>query len=72
MWCGREGRTIAAYASGTVDPCPIVGRTIALEEVPDILAAALGRGREGAEPRREPSTAPARPLGPKVHIDPRC
>lgn len=62
--------TIAAYASGAVDPCPIVGSTIALEEVPDVLAATPGRGREGAEPRRGPTTAPARPRGPKVHIDP--
>jgi threonine dehydrogenase-like Zn-dependent dehydrogenase len=48
--------TIALYASGAVDPRPLVAATVGLDEV----AAALAGGRPtGAE------------LGPKIHVDPR-
>jgi threonine dehydrogenase-like Zn-dependent dehydrogenase len=48
--------TIAAYASGVVDPRPLVAATVGLDQV----AAVLAGGRpEGAGP------------GPKIHVDPR-
>ena len=48
--------TIEAYADGSVDPRPLVGATVGLDEV----AAALGGRRPaGAGP------------GPKIHVDPR-
>jgi threonine dehydrogenase-like Zn-dependent dehydrogenase len=48
--------TIAAYASGAVDPRPIVAATVGLDEVGAVLAGRrpLGSGH-----------------GPKVHVDPR-
>lgn len=46
---------IAGYASGAVDPTPLVAATISLDEVADTLAG-----------RRPASTG-----GPKVHVDPR-
>jgi len=49
-------RTIAAYASGLVDPRPLVAATVGLDQVGAVLA---GRRPAGAGP------------GPKVHIDPR-
>jgi 2-desacetyl-2-hydroxyethyl bacteriochlorophyllide A dehydrogenase len=49
---GLEG-TIQAYATGAVDPRPIVAATVALEELPAILA---GQRPEGAGP------------GPKFHV----
>lgn len=48
--------TLAAYASGAVDPRPLVAATISLEEVAGVLA--------GARPRDAGA-------GPKIHIDPR-
>ncbi|MGW4966976.1 zinc-dependent alcohol dehydrogenase [Nonomuraea sp. NPDC004186] len=48
--------TIAAYADGSVDACPLVAATVGLAETADILA--------GHRP------ADAGP-GPKIHIDPR-
>jgi threonine dehydrogenase-like Zn-dependent dehydrogenase len=48
--------TIAAYASGAVDPRPLVAATVRLEQVGAVLA---GKRPAGAGP------------GPKVHIDPR-
>lgn len=48
--------TIEIFASGAVDPRPLVAATIALEEVADVL---LGHRPPGAGP------------GPKVHVDPR-
>jgi threonine dehydrogenase-like Zn-dependent dehydrogenase len=48
--------TIAAYASGAVDPRPLVAATVALDEVGAVLA---GDRPENAGP------------GPKVHVDPR-
>ncbi len=47
--------TIAAYASGEVDPRQLVAATVGLELVADVLA---GRRPEGSGP------------GPKVHVDP--
>jgi threonine dehydrogenase-like Zn-dependent dehydrogenase len=48
--------TIAAYASGVVDPRPLLAATVGLDQV----AAVLAGGRpEGAGP------------GPKIHVDPR-
>ncbi|HEX4010535.1 MAG TPA: alcohol dehydrogenase catalytic domain-containing protein [Solirubrobacteraceae bacterium] len=47
---------IDAYASGAVDPRPLVAATVGLEDVGDVLA---GRRPAGAGP------------GPKVHVDPR-
>ena len=47
--------TIAAYASGAVDPRPLVAATVGLEQV----GAALGRER--------PETAGP---GPRIHVDP--
>jgi threonine dehydrogenase-like Zn-dependent dehydrogenase len=47
--------TIAAYASGAVDPRPLVAATISLEQVSAVLA---GERPEAAGP------------GPKIHIDP--
>ncbi len=47
--------TIAAYASGAVDPRPLVAATVSLEQVSAVLA---GNGR----------SRPA--LGPKIHVDP--
>jgi threonine dehydrogenase-like Zn-dependent dehydrogenase len=48
--------TIAAYASGEVDPRPLVAATVGLDRVAAVLA---GDRPEGAGP------------GPKVHVDPR-
>jgi threonine dehydrogenase-like Zn-dependent dehydrogenase len=47
--------TIAAYASGAVDPRPLVAATVSLEQVSAVLA---GERREAAGP------------GPKIHVDP--
>jgi threonine dehydrogenase-like Zn-dependent dehydrogenase len=47
--------TIAAYASGAVDPRPLVAATISLEQVSAVLA---GERPEAAGP------------GPKIHVDP--
>ncbi|MFJ8630771.1 zinc-binding dehydrogenase [Streptomyces sp. NPDC093568] len=48
--------TISAYASGTVDPRPLVAATVSLDEVGPVLA---GGRPKGAGP------------GPKIHVDPR-
>lgn len=48
--------TITAYASGVIDPRPLVSATVGLDEVGDVLA-----GRRRPEPG----------AGPKVHVDPR-
>jgi threonine dehydrogenase-like Zn-dependent dehydrogenase len=48
--------TIEAYASGTVDPRPLVAATVGLDEVGDVLA---GLRPTGAGP------------GPKIQVDPR-
>ena len=48
--------TIAAYASGAVDPRPLVAATVGLDEVAAVLA---GERPHGARP------------GPKIHVDPR-
>ena len=50
------GATIDAYASGAVDPRPLVAATVGLGEVGAVLA---GRRPAGAGP------------GPKIHVDPR-
>lgn len=47
---------IEAFASGAVDPRPLVAATVGLEDVADVLAG-----------RRPPGAGP----GPKVHVDPR-
>ncbi|MFC4693361.1 MULTISPECIES: zinc-dependent alcohol dehydrogenase [Geodermatophilus] len=47
--------TIAAYASGAVDPRPLVAATVGLDQVGAVLA---GERVEGAGP------------GPKIHVDP--
>jgi threonine dehydrogenase-like Zn-dependent dehydrogenase len=47
--------TIAAYASGAVDPRPLVAATVSLEQVSAVLA---GQRPEAAGP------------GPKIHVDP--
>jgi len=47
--------TIAAYASGAVDPRPLVAATVCLEQVDAVLA---GERPEAAGP------------GPKIHVDP--
>ena len=47
--------TIAAYASGVVDPRPLVAATVSLEQVSPVLA---GERPEAAGP------------GPKIHVDP--
>lgn len=49
-------RTIGHYASGAVDPRPLVASTVALESLAEVLA---GVRPEGAGP------------GPKIHVDPR-
>jgi threonine dehydrogenase-like Zn-dependent dehydrogenase len=48
--------TIQAYASGAVDPRPLVAATVGLDQVNDVLA---GVRPDGAGP------------GPKIHVDPR-
>ena len=48
--------TIAAYASGAVDPRPLVAATVGLDQVSAVLA---GQRPAGAGP------------GPKIHVDPR-
>ena len=48
--------TITAYASGAVDPRPLVSATVGLDEVGDVLAG-----------RRRPDPG----AGPKIHVDPR-
>ena len=48
--------TIAAYASGAVDPRPLVAATVGLDQVGAVLA---GERPEGSGP------------GPKLHVDPR-
>ncbi len=56
---GLDG-AIERYASGAVDPRPLVGATIGLEDLAGALADAVdGRRPAGAGP------------GPKLHIDPR-
>lgn len=47
--------TIKAYASGTVDPTPLIAATIPLDEVGPVLAG-----------ERPPGAGP----GPKIHVDP--
>ncbi len=47
---------IDAFASGSVDPRPLVAATIGLEELADVLAGARPDGAGD---------------GPKIHIDPR-
>jgi threonine dehydrogenase-like Zn-dependent dehydrogenase len=47
--------TIAAYASGAVDPRPLVAATVGLHQVGAVLA---GERPQGAGP------------GPKIHVDP--
>ncbi|MET8145347.1 alcohol dehydrogenase catalytic domain-containing protein [Sphaerisporangium sp. NPDC005288] len=53
---GGMAETIELYASGAVDPRPLVAATVPLEEVSGVLAG-----------HRPPGWAPA----PKVHVDPR-
>ncbi len=48
--------TVEAYASGAVDPRPLVAATVGLADVADVLAG------------RRPAGAGA---GPKIHVDPR-
>jgi threonine dehydrogenase-like Zn-dependent dehydrogenase len=48
--------TIAAYASGAVDPRPLVAATVGLDRVSAVLAG-----------ERPPDAGP----GPKIHVDPR-
>jgi len=48
--------TIEAYATGAIDPRPLVAATVGLDDVGDVLA---GRRPAGAGP------------GPKIHVDPR-
>jgi threonine dehydrogenase-like Zn-dependent dehydrogenase len=48
--------TIASYAGGLIDPRPLVGDTVGLDDVGEILA---GHRREDAG------------QGPKIHVDPR-
>jgi threonine dehydrogenase-like Zn-dependent dehydrogenase len=48
--------TIAAYASGEVDPRPLVAATVGLDQVGDVLAGVV---------------RPPAGRGPKVHVDPR-
>jgi hypothetical protein len=48
---------VRAYASGAVDPRPLVAATVGLAEVGDVLA---GWRPDGAG------------AGPKVQVDPRC
>jgi threonine dehydrogenase-like Zn-dependent dehydrogenase len=48
--------TIAAYASGAVDPRPLVAATVGLDQVGPVLAGRRPAGAGG---------------GPKVHVDPR-
>jgi threonine dehydrogenase-like Zn-dependent dehydrogenase len=50
------GATIEAYASGVVDPRPLVAATVALDDVGKVLAG-----------ERPPGSGP----GPKFHVDPR-
>lgn len=50
------GATIAAYASGSVDPRPLVAATVGLDQVAAVLAGERPHGA-GA--------------GPKIHVDPR-
>ena len=58
---GGLGGTIEAYASGAVDPRPLVAETVTLDEVADVLA---GHRRSDASVQR-------RGAGPKIHINPR-
>ncbi len=53
---GLDG-TIERYASGAVDPRPLVAATVGLDQVTDVLAG------------RRPTTAGP---GPKIHVDPRA
>jgi threonine dehydrogenase-like Zn-dependent dehydrogenase len=48
--------TIAAYASGAVDPRPLIAATVGLDGIGAVLAG-----------RRPPGAGP----GPKIHVDPR-
>ncbi len=53
---GGLAGAVEHYASGAVDPRPLVAATVGLDDVADVLAG-----------RRPPGAAP----GPKVHVDPR-
>ena len=57
---GGLAGTVELYASGEVDPRPLVAATIALEEVAQVLAgrARPGLGRRTQDPRR-PAALPA-------------
>ena len=48
--------TIAAYASGAVNPRPLIAATVGLDQVSAVLTG-----------QRPPGAGP----GPKIHIDPR-
>jgi len=52
---GIDG-AIEAFAAQRVDPAPLVGATVILDQVSEVLAG-----------RRPPGAG----LGPKIHIDPR-
>lgn len=56
---GLDG-AIERYAAGTVDPRPLIGTTIGLENLADAMADAV-------DGRRAPGSGP----GPKLQIDPR-
>ncbi|GAA4416440.1 alcohol dehydrogenase catalytic domain-containing protein [Georgenia halophila] len=53
---GGLAGTVELYASGRVDPRPLVAATVGLERVGDVLAG-----------ERPPTAGP----GPKIHVDPR-
>jgi threonine dehydrogenase-like Zn-dependent dehydrogenase len=54
---GGLAETISLYASGAVDPRPIVAATVGLDDVAEVLAG-----------HRPPDWGGA----PKIHVDPRC
>ena len=54
---GGLAETISLYASGAVDPRPIVAATVGLDDVAEVLAG-----------HRSPDWGGA----PKIHVDPRC
>jgi threonine dehydrogenase-like Zn-dependent dehydrogenase len=70
---------VTAYADGSVDPSPLVGATVGLDEVPAVLTGEVAAGPQAgtATPGPQAGTATpgpqagTAPRGPKIHVDPR-
>ena len=64
------GGAIAAYADGSVDPRPVVGAVVGLDQVAAVLAGQ--RPDAAGDPTGRTTGTGRTGVGPKVHIDPRA